>query len=240
MVTRNNRLWHVLDTRPSEVPPPSQIWLPCDIPSTTTLFDISGNDYDLAIAGPSEATDECFEITTDGNGAERNNVPGARDLPNTTTGWVKSEVRSDQGPGGSLQPYPPNAVSTDTPGEGGFGFGLNIWDNAGGGAVLCVPGTPFNLEDDWQAGRWYHVAVVCAEGGERRVYIDGELYNVGTMYDPSGASGDFFVGKHNNSTFYGSQRFHNGCIYDVRMWTQTLTQRQIKALYETTDPEGQA
>lgn len=124
-----------------------------------------------------------------------------------------------------------------------FVFGLNTWDQPtassleGGKGVTIDIGSgaitfqPLTGTDD---GQWHHYAVVLPSGGnslrDLKVYQDGvllttisALYNNEDVTINTNASGSTFQLGH-----HGTERYFNGDMSEVSVWSTGLTTAQIK------------
>lgn len=80
---------------------------------------------------------------------------------------------------------------------------------------------------DFKVGKWYHIAVVYEYGDETvYFYVDGEEYP--TDGDQFGMCGreTLHIGERT-----GNSRTFDGQISDVRVYNRTLSQKEIKILY---------
>ncbi len=170
----------------------------------------------------------------DGNGDAVQTAPATvgGGLPTSIDAWVKPQLRSDG------TDFPTNAVSIDFPLEHGHGFGANVWS---GGSQLTieynngfrtVPGVSFD------AGRWYHIAVVYSTGNAK-TYVDGALvddfnFSQGVL----NAATPIRIGKHNDDAgTYGTRRFFKGEIDEVEVFAKALSAAEILGIY-TASPAG--
>lgn len=156
----------------------------------------------------------------------------------TIEAWVQPELRTDV-PGGinnEMPFFPNNAVSNDWPYHNGHGFGVNVYP-AGSSLIVeypygsrLIPGLTF------QAGVWYHVAVVYTDGNYH-AYVNGEL--VDDFDFPQGSTnGVNFVriGKHNDDDeTYDTERFFKGSIDEVTIYSRALSGGEIQAIYDAGD-----
>jgi hypothetical protein len=80
--------------------------------------------------------------------------PSYRSPPITLSAWLTPATRTDgNAVRYALQPFPPNAISDDVPGVGGWAFGLNVWSDAPAGSALGA-----EMFDDCVAGAGMCVA----------------------------------------------------------------------------------
>lgn len=89
--------------------------------------------------------------------------------------------------------------------------------------------SPVQMEFLADGARWYHV-VVTVGGGRMSVFIDGNLSDfvaVGTLKSPS--SGRIVIGSFEDAI---TGKCWNGCIDDVRFYNRTLTESDIRILYD--------
>jgi len=160
-----------------------------------------------------------------------------------------------------FEPYPTNAIGDDHPGQSGFGLGLNVWTDGGGGAALaaedvdaCVYSSSLSVQSclahqsvgstvGFVAGQEYFVAVtIGASGGATipaTIYVDGAPFDVSSAGVISGGSTTLWLGQHNDDTGYGTRRFFAGRMRDVRVYKRALEASEVQALY-TAGPTLQA
>jgi parallel beta-helix repeat protein len=164
-----------------------------------------------------DGVDDCVEI----------NAPLLKQLPLTLSAWIKPELRTDG------TDFPSNVISNDRPGYAGHGFGVNVWP---GGSQMKVE---FECEDAWRtvpgvsfnAGSWYHVAVVYTSGNVKS-YINGQLVDDFSYQQQVLDAEDYFrVGKHNDDTAYGTRRFFSGIIDEVKIYNRSLSADEVWAEY---------
>ncbi|HVZ74892.1 MAG TPA: LamG-like jellyroll fold domain-containing protein [Polyangia bacterium] len=129
-------------------PAPDYIWYVLDETSGTTAKDSSSHHYDITnLTGVTWNGGANFDGVSGGGST----TVGAsyRQPPITISAWLKPVTRSDGNQVRySLQPFPPNAISDDVPGVGGYGLGLNVWSDAPAGSALAAEG----LDDCASAG----------------------------------------------------------------------------------------
>jgi hypothetical protein len=178
--------------------------------------------------------------------------------PETITGWITPAQRTDSPTSYALGPYPPNAFSDDIPGVGGWGFGMNVWSNGSALAVegtadcvlhLCVANTtqnsldagssctsPSQCQQGFVASQEYFVAVTigAADGGAAptAVYVNGVVFDQTTeaVFSPN-SNPPIYLGMHNQDNGYGTSRFFNGRIRDVRVYKRELAASEVAALH---------
>jgi hypothetical protein len=165
-----------------------------------------------------------FDGTDDGFATASTTITNT--LPLTIDAWVNPTLRTDG------TDFPNNVFSNDVPGEFGNGFGVNVFP---GGSQLKVevddgfrevPGVSFN------AGQWYHVAVVYTPGNYK-AYVDGQLVD-DFDFAPGTANAQSVIrlGFHNDDDFaYGTRRFFKGLIDEAAAYNTALTSAQIQSLY---------
>ncbi len=217
-------------------PPPDFIWYVLDETSGTTAKDSSPHHYDMkGLIGISWSDGGVF----DGTVCSESDVGAAfRDPPITITAWLAPATRDDEAlTQYALAPYPPNALSGDSPHIGGFGVGLNVWTNGGGGAAVGVETGPYQTTDftslggSYSAGTEYFVASVVG-ASSATVFVNGVV--VGTtpaMVPPPVTPTPLHLGCHNDDQSYGSKRFYRGRMRDVRMYERLLGHDEIAQLY---------
>jgi len=87
-----------------------------------------------------------------------------------------------------------------------------------------------DLPSDWW-GHWHHIAGVC-EGTVLKLYIDGELKGTSTVNGRVNLSvtNKWILGR--NEEFPG-QRVFNGYIDQAQVFTEPLTEEEIRSLYQS-------
>jgi hypothetical protein len=147
---------------PVPTPPPDYIWYVLDETSGTTAHDSSSHHFDVTnLQNVTWSAGANFD-GTNGNCGSTVVDDSYRTPPITITAWLTPQLRTDGNIGlDALQPFPPNAISNDVPGVGGYGIGMNVWAFDGGvsgsaleaegvapctTAGLCVANTTQNAE----------------------------------------------------------------------------------------------
>ncbi|MBL7815006.1 MAG: choice-of-anchor D domain-containing protein [Saprospiraceae bacterium] len=142
----------------------------------------------------------------------------------TFEAWVKPTLRSD---GTALTNFPNNVISTDVPGSYGRGFGVNLTSSASGIVLEYHNGFRY-INYSFTSGTWYHVAVVYTSSNIK-TYVDGSVIdNVNVSNNATNAV--VVIGKHNDDGAYGTRRFFNGALDDIRIWNTARTCDQISQL----------
>ncbi len=96
-----------------------------------------------------------------------------------------------------------------------------------------TPGPSISSSGPISAGKWHHLAVV-TQGGELRLYIDGNMTGrvklppIGT-FDASKVPGGAYVGATHKGT-----NFLNGLVDELAFYNRALSPAEIKAAYELT------
>ena len=148
-------------------------------------------------------------------------------LPLTLEAWVKPELRTD-----GIN-FPTNVISNDNPGFNGHGFGVNVFSSGSQMNVeyqngfRSIPGVSFN------AGDWYHVAVVYTPGRVKS-YVNGRLVDdfSFSQQQPDDGAGFIRIGQHNNdAATYGTRRFFKGLIDEPAVYNRSLNDQEIAQLY---------
>jgi len=121
-------------------PPPDYLWYVLDETTGTTAHDSSPNENDITNLDNVTWSEGANFDGSNGNCGYATVDEQYRTPPITLTGWVTPQLRSDQTVDYALYPYPPNALSNDVPGVGGYGFGINVWSNGNGGSALAAEG----------------------------------------------------------------------------------------------------
>lgn len=90
-----------------------------------------------------------------------------------------------------------------------------------------------------QAGKWYH-AVGVFDGENVKLYLNGELVSSmaadgSTIHWPTGGAKNFVIGGDSGSNNDVSS-FSNGSVSLARLYSQGMTDAEVKALYEQLDP----
>jgi hypothetical protein len=237
---------------------PDYAWYVLDETLGATAHDSSSHHFDIT---------NLSNVTWGGGAHFAANGGGSRAMdgefrtpPITIAAWLTPNSRKDGPTGWVLRPFPPNAVSGDIPGVGGYGFGLNVWSHGSAIAAegladcmrgYCVASTTQNARtggpsckdlsscDQGFAAGAEHLVVLtigpAADGGSK---IEGTLYVDGTPFDhaasgPATSNGapPFYLGFHNFDGNYGASRFFDGRIRDVRIYKRLLGGAEIQRLY---------
>jgi hypothetical protein len=151
------------------------------------------------------------------------------------TAWLAPASRADATSNNyAITPFPPNAVSGDVAGQYGFGIGLDVWTDGGGGSALAVEnvGYDFLASGGTQFAAGTEDFVVAAISSMASVYVNGNLVGTATPTTPGpAATTTLSLGVHNNDTGYGTKRFYAGRIRDVRIFKRVLTAQEVSVLY---------
>jgi hypothetical protein len=219
---------------PPTGPLPDRFWFPLTETDGVIASDRSPGGRDIALYGGT--WDQGARFDGKGTGG-RVGVPDTnRQPPLTLTAWLRAEVRDDQ-EGGThgITPFPTNAVSTDIPHRSGYGIGLNVWTDTGGGAVLRTEGGGSYRTDPqgrpFVAGREYFVAVVYS-AARTETYVDGVRLGTAAAFQPGQGSPTYlFIGRHNDDLAYRTRNFFKGTIRDVRAYGMALDAAEVARLY---------
>jgi hypothetical protein len=218
-------------------PPPDFAWYLLDETSGTTAHDSSPHGYDITnLTGVSWGNGATFDGATVCGSTVVD--PAFRVPPVTMTAWLTPAARDDESSATyALEPFPSNAFSGDVPSLGGYGIGLDVWTDDGGGAAVAVEhgiGVPApGFESDagpFVAGTEYFVASV-ADATSVAVYVDGSLFaqNPGNL-PPSVAATPLHLGCHNDDPGYLTKRFFAGQMRDARIYKRALGPAEIAQL----------
>ena len=160
--------------------------------------------------------------------APPSSVPVMNQVPLTVDAWVRPALRTD---GTIADFYPNNAVSNDTPGSAGHGFGVNVLSDGSEMTVEYQDGFRVIPDVSFNADQWYHIAIVYTNGNVKS-YVDGLLvddfdYGQGEFDSTSPVS----IGKHNDDVgTYGTRRFFKGLIDEVEIFNRELSQPEIQSI----------
>ena len=225
-----------IDARNDAADRPDFAWYVLDETSGTTAHDSSSNHYDVTnLAGVAWNAGAIFGGTTCGEV----DVAGAfRDPPTTITAWLAPALRDDATANSyALLPFPPNALSGDIPGAGGYGIGVDVWSDGAGGSMVTVETgigdtTAFHaLTDAFSSGTESFVAVV-SSASSSTIYVDGAELAAESANDPPNADPTpLWLGCHNADTGYGTKRFYKGRMRDARVYKRSLGAPEIAQLY---------
>jgi large repetitive protein len=226
---------------------PDFIWFVLDETSGTTAKDSSSHHYDITgLTGVTWANGAQLDGT--GGGGSVAVDSSYRLPPLTLSAWLKPAARADETSiVGPLQPYPSNAIGDDIPAEFGYGLGLNTWTDGTPGAALtvegvnaCVPGASFPVACDLAAtsgatvftsGIEYLVTVTIDTSLVAHAYVNGAPYADATAGALQANATQFWLGRHNDDTSYGTKRFFDGGIRDVRVYKKVLAPSEVASLY---------
>jgi hypothetical protein len=215
---------------------PDFAWYKLDETSGTVAHDSSGNHYDVWITNVTWASGAIFDGSS--TCGVVNVAESFRQPPVTITAWLSPTAREDQSANGyALTPFPPNAVSGDYPGAGGYGVGLDIWTDGDAGSALAV-------ETGHSADIAFHSLGGKYADGERRflalvvgsadatIYVDGKQTTTTTdNITPSVTPTPLHLGCHNDDTGYGTKRFFKGIMQDARIYKRVLAPSEIAQLF---------
>jgi hypothetical protein len=121
-------------------PAPDYLWYVLDETSGTTARDSSSHHFDITnLTGVTWAQGANFDGTSGGGYTTVDSE--YRAPPISITVWLTPTARADEtSTQGTLYPFPPNALSDDIPGVGGYGVGLNVWTDGTPGSDLAAEG----------------------------------------------------------------------------------------------------
>ena len=232
---------------------PDYIWYVLDETSGAVAHDSSTHRYDITnLTGVTWASGANFEGTQGGGSVAVDT--DYRSPPITLSAWLMPKARSDHASTQYVfEPYPTNAIGDDDPGQSGFGLGLNVWTDGGGGAALaaedvdacvfssarfmqpCLAHQSVGSTVDFVAGQEYFVAVtIGASGGTTipaTIYVDGAPFDVSSAGVLSAGPTTIWLGEHNDDGGYGTRRFFAGRIRDVRVYKRALEASEVQELY---------
>ncbi len=249
-------------------PAPDYLWYVMDETSGAIAHDSSPHHYDITETGITWNQGGIFDGTT--VCGSTNVGPQYRSPPITLSAWLTPAKRTDQPDTHALQPYPPNALSDDVPGVGGYGIGLNVWgsgsalaaegvspcttaglcvangtqnaaaadagDAGDGGVFSCTSASSCN--QGFTAANEYFVTLTIdapPDGGTMptaQVYVNGVLFDQDSAYIPAAnAAPPLYLGCHNQDNGYGTTRFFDGRIRDVRVYLRQVPAAEVKQLF---------
>jgi len=219
------------------VAPPEFAWYKLDETTGNTAHDSTANHYDVQLQHVTWNTGANFTLPTGGmsNGGSATVGAGLRQAPVSFTAWLAPGSRPDETSNNySITPFPPNAVSGDVAGQYGFGIGLDVWTDGGGGSALAVENVGYTFPNtggtQFTAGTEYFVAATI--GSTANVYVDGNPVGTMTPMTPGlAAMTTLSLGLHNTDTGYGTKRFYVGRMRDVRVYKRELTAQEVSTLY---------
>lgn len=111
---------------------------------------------------------------------------------------------------------------------------LQIWTMAEGGGLLELPA----IDDINLVGTWHHIAASIVKNGVSKVYIDGKkVYEFTHHLAPIVNGFQFSIGQEWDNTTSPSD-FFKGEIDEFRVWNIALTESQIRANMNLSEPEG--
>ncbi len=113
-------------------------------------------------------------------------------------------------------------------------FTMTHWLKGDGDPVWKGIGT---WEEEFEPGSWYHlVGVVDTEENVVRIYVDGELKKTSESWESDAKARDYEQQTWKIGVAApGSDRYAwnaNGAIDDVRIYKGTLSEEQVRAIYE--------
>jgi hypothetical protein len=219
------------------VAPPEFAWYKLDETNGNTAHDSTANHYDIQLQQVTWASGANFTLPTGGSshGGSATVGAGLRQAPVSFTAWLAPASRADETSNNyAITPFPPSAVSGDVAGQYGFGIGLDVWTDGGGGSALAVENVGYTFlgagGSQFTAGTEYFV--VAAIGPTANVYVNGTLVGTTTPTTPGPAAmTTLSLGVHNNDMGYGTKRFYAGRMRDVRIYKRELTAQEVSVLY---------
>lgn len=123
------------------------------------------------------------------------------------------------------------------PSLGGYGVGLDVWTNGGGGRALAVEtGIDANvafhvLTGPFQANTRYFVAMV-VRPSTAKVWVNAALIaQVSANVLPSTNPTPLHLGCHNDDVGYGTKRFFEGRMRDARVYLRELDAFVVAELF---------
>lgn len=216
---------------------PDFVWYRLDETAGTTAHDSSSHHFDILVAGVTWGDGAIFD---GGSVCGSTSVSSEfREPPLSITAWLTPDARDDETLDGyALTPFPPDAVSGDVPALGGYGIGLNVWTDGGGGRALAVEtgagaNVAFHSEPGaFAAGVRHFVGLVVSTSGLARIYVDGAPFaEVSENVPPSASPTPLHLGCHNDDDGYGTKRFYKGRMRDVRIYKHALDAGAIESLF---------
>jgi hypothetical protein len=212
--------------------PPDFAWYKLDETNGEVAHD-SSTHHDIWLTGVSWDDGAVFDGAT---------VCGATSFPETfrtppvtISAWLTPAKRDDDTADAyGLTPFPPNAVSGDVPGQGGYGLGLDVWS---GGAALAVEtgvstATGFHSIDGAYADGKRRFVVLVIDTASAFVYVDGKQTTKTTEnIAPSVTPTPLHLGCHNEDDGYGTKRFYKGRMRDARIYKRALEPAEVAQLF---------
>ncbi|HEY1958161.1 MAG TPA: LamG-like jellyroll fold domain-containing protein [Polyangiaceae bacterium] len=161
-----------------------------------------------------------------------------RTPPLTITAWLTPSARGDEASNDyALTPFPPDAVSGDVPGAGGYALGLDVWTDGGSGHAAAVEtganaAIAFHSETGSFAGGERHFVALVIDTGGAQIWTDGALaWQVTDDVPPNESPAPLHLGCHNDDAGYGTKRFYKGRMRDARIYKRTLDGGAIAQLF---------
>jgi hypothetical protein len=217
-------------------PAPDFVWYRLDETSGTTAHDSSPHHYDI--------TNLQGVVWDGGANFDGATVCGSttvgsafRTAPVTITAWLTAQPRDDEtSTNHALTPFPPNALSGDTPSLGGFGIGLNVWtDGTPGNGVAIETGlgsaVAFYTLGGVPANDQVFTALVIS-ATQADLYVNASLWESVQADTPAVVTpAPLHLGCHNDDTGYLTKRFFKGRIVDARVYTRVLGGIELAQLF---------
>jgi hypothetical protein len=115
--------------------------------------------------------------------------------------------------------------------DGTPGSALTVEDFNG-----CAPGASFPVQcaipgAAFTAGTEYLVTIVINADNTAHSYVNGALYADATAGTLVVAATQFWLGRHNDDTDYGTKRFFDGRMRDVRVYKSALAVTDVAGLF---------
>ncbi|HSY20554.1 MAG TPA: LamG-like jellyroll fold domain-containing protein [Polyangiaceae bacterium] len=188
-------------------PAPDYLWYVLDETDGTIAHDSSPNQFDITnMTGVTWDAGANFDGVSGGGNTTLDS--SYRSPPFTISVWLTPQLRTDSPNGHSLQPYPPNAVSDDIPGVGGYSLGLNVWANGSAlsaeglvgctGSFMCVANalqnandadggpsctSPTSCNQGFVGGQEHFVVMTIEAPADAGVAPEGWVYVDGVLFD---------------------------------------------------------
>lgn len=156
-------------------------------------------------------------------------------LPLTVEAWVKPELRNDANFSaflGFAGGFPNNVISNDKPSQAGHGFGVNIISSSSFLIVEYQQGFRLVPGASFQAGQWYHVAVIYTPGNFK-AYVNGQLVDdFDFIQEVLDGENVVRIGNHNGDPQYGTRDVFKGQIDEVGIYNRDLAASEVQAIFD--------
>jgi hypothetical protein len=145
----------------------------------------------------------------------------------TLSTWVKFDAL----------PVGENAVPVSKGSGNTYEYNITVWTDAQVSFCLWRPtGSSYAVAKGGTitTGQWHNITSTYMQGQYIKVYLDGDLVNQSSSFNPPIGSGNsgFYFGKIGGNP--ETHSWFNGVLDDVSIWNYAMTDTQVQQLFSTT------